>query len=300
MKKTLLLIIVLLSLIFTKAYAQIDPNFFNLNIVNPAFVGSKDNFSLGLSRSLDFVKFGSDGFDFKILDGAPKSFIVNAYTPIKEKFGAGVSFVGISIGPVRESIINADFSYKIDLSEDSKLSFGLKGGVTSIKINTIQLILPHNPGNDLFASDISDTNPNFGIGVYYDKNNFSLGFSVPNFLSKGFESNNSTIISVKQGNSYIISSSYMFSLSDNIEFTSAGILAMFSKRSPTYYMTGNFNFKKILGIGVNYSKNNFGILLSTPKVADIFRLGLRVEFPSNNDFENVEFFGNADFNSFIN
>ncbi len=305
MKKLLLVIAFFLSLAIFKSHAQIDPNFFNLNLVNPAFVGAKDKFSVGLERGLNFVKL--DEFDFNVLEGSPKTFYANVYTPINQNFGAGISFVNATIGPVKETLLNVDFSYKIDLQNESSLSLGIKGGVSFLEIGLLSFHLPQlGAGIDpLFSDHTKDTKANLGAGLYYNNHKFSAGISVPNFLVRSLNTQGDIITRDKVIN-YVVSSLYTFEVSDRIEFTPAGMVVFPSKGDASYYITGNFNFKGILGAGVNYSKDNFGILLISPKIANLFRVGFRIEFPANRlggripSYQNIEFFGNADFNPIFN
>ncbi len=305
MKKLILVITFFLSLTIFKSYAQIDPNFFNLNLINPAFVGSKDKFSVGLERGLNFVRL--DDFDFNALEGSPKTFYANVYTPINQSFGVGLSFVNATVGPLKETLLNADISYKIDLQNESSLSLGVKGGVSFLEIGLLSINLPQTaPGVDpLFSDNSKDTNANLGVGLYYNNHKFSAGISVPNFLVRSLNAQGDIITRDKVIN-YVVSSLYIFEISDRIEFTPAAMVIFPSKGDASYYLAGNFDFKGILGAGVNYSKDNFGILLSSPKIADLIRVGFRIEFPANKfngmtpDYQNIEFFGNADFNPILN
>ena len=100
--------LVIISIVtFFQNFAQSDAVFFNLNTINPAYVGVKDNLSVG-------VKYNTI---FSGVDGSPKSYLLNTYTPISQKMGVGLSFSNYSIGPSTTKIVNVDYSYKFKLIE---------------------------------------------------------------------------------------------------------------------------------------------------------------------------------------
>lgn len=295
MKRKIYLCLLILSLTLVKTYAQLDPNFFNLNVVNPAFVGSKENFSLSVDYGLSFVDL--EFIKINRIEGAPQSFVGSVYTPISNKIGVGISYVDFKSGSVKEKVLNADVSYKFNLTIDSNLTIGLKTGYTTTNLGFIELSGEF--GEPIGVISPKETTLNLGFGTYYYNDNFSLGLSVPNFIPKNpLDDTDETAI--KPAINIVLSSTYKTNLSETIEF-SPGALVIFNADIDTqYYISANFNFKKVIGVGLNYQKDVFGILLTSPKIAKIFRVGLNIGFV-NTKFEtpfnnNIEFFGNYDFN----
>jgi type IX secretion system PorP/SprF family membrane protein len=104
-------------------YAQQDPVFSqymnNLLTVQPAYAGMSGYVNItGLSR-IQWVGF----------DGAP---ITNTFTiqgPFKKyNVGVGLSIITDKFGPVRQTGVYGDYSFRILLEDDQYFSFGLKGG----------------------------------------------------------------------------------------------------------------------------------------------------------------------------
>ena len=55
-------------------------------------------------------------------------------------FGVGLNFVNDEIGPVAENQISADLAYFIQISENYKLSLGLKGtNLFQLDVNKLNL-----------------------------------------------------------------------------------------------------------------------------------------------------------------
>ena len=111
-----------LTLVFfgVMVYAQQDPHYtqymYNMNVINPAYAGSKENLSVGILGRRQW-----EG-----LQGAPQTYTFNAHMPVGRKVGLGLSVIADQIGPVKEQNVNVDFSYTLDLGGEHKLALRLK------------------------------------------------------------------------------------------------------------------------------------------------------------------------------
>ena len=115
-----LFIFILLGCMFSgvqEMHSQQDSQFtqymYNTVSVNPAYAGTRGSLSmLGIYRN-----------QWVGLDGAPETLNFSANSPIGvQGVGLGLGFTSDNIGPSTESIITADFSYTIPISEGTKLS----------------------------------------------------------------------------------------------------------------------------------------------------------------------------------
>ncbi|GGX30575.1 PorP/SprF family type IX secretion system membrane protein [Aquimarina muelleri] len=214
----------LLSFVFYNNYAQQDAQYtqymYNTISVNPAYAGSRGVMSiLGLHRS-----------QWVGLDGAPRTQTITLNTPLgeKERLGLGLSVINDEIGPTSETYIDIDFSYTIPLSEQSKLSFGLKAGGHLLNID-FQRLSQFNNNDALFETNIDNKfSPNVGVGVYYHTNKFYFGLSAPNLLetdhfdksTTSSDSNASSFLAEERVNYYLIAG-HVFNISDDVKFKPA-------------------------------------------------------------------------------
>lgn len=156
----------------TDFYAQQDAQYtqymYNMNVVNPAYAGSRGTLSLGLLGRSQWTN----------VNGAPKTMTFDAHAPVGKRVGMGLSVIADEIGPAKEQNIYADFSYTISTSQEGRLAFGLKGGVTLLNVNLLDVVLPQTATGDdpLFDENINDAFPNFGAGVYYYNEKWYAGF----------------------------------------------------------------------------------------------------------------------------
>ncbi|WP_425076565.1 PorP/SprF family type IX secretion system membrane protein [Psychroserpens sp. S379A] len=200
------LYIIVVFLIATQMYGQQDPQYtqymYNMNVINPAYAGSRENLSFGLLYRTQWTG----------IDGAPETGTFFGHLPVGEKVGIGLSVISDQIGPVKETNAYADFSYTLKLGGAHRLAFGVKAGATfhDIGLTGIDLIDEDDP---LFQ-DINSTTPNIGAGVFYYTDNYYLSFSVPNILNSvhldadGYELGS-------EDRHYFLTGGYVFQLSTN-------------------------------------------------------------------------------------
>lgn len=199
----------LLLLLGGSALAQQDPQYtqymYNMNVINPAYAGSKESLSLtGLYRK-----------QWSGLDGAPETFTLSVHSPIGEKIGLGLSAIKDELGPVKETNVYVDFSYTLDLSASLKLALGVKAGASFHEVGLTDLDLIH-PGDPFFSENIDNTYPNVGAGAFLYADNFYLGLSAPNLIKSVHLDENG----LKYGSEelhYFATAGYIFDLNDNFK-----------------------------------------------------------------------------------
>ncbi len=201
---TFLLVIIVLP--FQKIQAQQDPQYtqymYNMNVVNPAYTGSKESLSLtALYRN-----------QWSGLEGNPVTFTFSAHSPVSEKVGLGLSIIKDKLGPVHETNAYADFSYTVKVAKYVQLAFGLKAGATfhDVGLATLEVQDANDP---FFSQDINNIYPNIGAGAFLYGDKFYVGVSVPNLL-KSVHLDENGIKYGSETNHYFITSGYVFQLSE--------------------------------------------------------------------------------------
>ena len=105
-------------------YAQQDAMFshymFNLQSINPAYVGSREVLNV-------LTVHRSQWLGFK---GSPMTQTLSLNMPLfNDEVGYGLTIINDKIGPIRSFSFNIDASYHLKVNTAGhKLSFGLKGG----------------------------------------------------------------------------------------------------------------------------------------------------------------------------
>lgn len=235
--------IVIVLLIATQVYGQQDPQYtqymYNMNVINPAYAGSKENLSFGLLYRTQWAG----------VDGAPQTATFFGHAPISDKVGMGLSVISDEVGPVRETNVYADFSYTLNLGGEHKLAFGIKAGATfhDIGLAGIDLIDPGDP----FFQDISTTTPNIGAGFFYHTEKYYFAASLPNILDSVHLDANGNKIGSEESH-YFITGGYVFDLSENTELKPSFLVKSAFGAPTSFDVNLNARFFKKFEIGGSY------------------------------------------------
>lgn len=232
---------------FSSAQAQQDPHYtqymYNMNVINPAYAGSKENLSFGLLYRKQWVN----------MDGAPSTFSFSGSSPAGKNVGIGLSMISDEIGPVKEQNVYGDFSYTLNLGGEHRLALGLKAGATFQKIGLNSEIASTLPdlGDDAFAEDTNNIYLNIGTGIFYYTNKYYVAFSVPNMLKSTHLDYNG----IKYGTEvqhYFLTGGYVFDLTPNVKFKPFVMLKSAFNSPSTVDLNTNFLFNEKFEIGASY------------------------------------------------
>jgi len=193
------------------------------------------------------------------LTGAPKTATLTADTPIGslENMGLGLTIVRDEIGPSVETNVTADYSYSINTSANSELSFGIKAGIDILDVDFSKLNIA-DPG-DVFESNIDNkVEPQIGAGVYFNTNRFYAGLSVPNFLTtkhfdeSDIEDPDAQATTAADRMHYFLIAGYVFDLSDNLKFKPATFIKAVTGAPLQVDLSANFLIVEKFTAGVAY------------------------------------------------
>lgn len=233
----------MLILAFKNGYAQQDPQYtdymFNTLTVNSAYAGSRGHLTVtGLHRT-----------QWVGLDGAPQTQSLSVESPVGKNVGLGIVLVNDRLGPSDEFYLDANFSYTINLNNDSRLSFGIKGGGRMLNVDFTKG--QYQEQEAVFENINNRFLPTVGAGVYWHSDNSYIGLSVPNFLTDEHYDGVQNSIAAERLHYYLIAGK-VFDLSPRIKFKPA-VLGKFVTGAPIIAdLSANFMFDDVLRLGVAY------------------------------------------------
>ena len=266
MKKLLsLLTLACILAIPDTASAQQDPQYtqymYNMNVINPAYAGARDNLSATLLYRQQWTG----------LDGAPETFTAAVHSPVGEKVGLGLSVIADQIGPVKETNAYVDGSYTLNLGGDARLAFGIKAGATFHDIGLVDLTTV-TPGDPFFSQNVNNTTLNIGTGAFFYTNKYYLGLSVPNILeSTHLDENGLEYGSETQH--YFFTGGYVFTLSENVLLKPHFMVKGAFDSPISFDLNANVLLYDLVELGASYRlEDSFSGLIGL-KISDGLRFG---------------------------
>ena len=272
---------ILIVLSSSSMVAQQDPQFthymYNMSVINPAYATeNKDVINMGGIYRAQWVG----------IEGAPTTQSFFAHKPLSRKVEMGISIVHDDIGDVvEESNIYADFAYVLSLSEKTRLSFGVKAGVTlfSTNFNGFQYTSPLL--DPAFENNISQTFPNVGAGTYLFGDNYYLGFSTPNLLTtKHLENTNGIVTTGVEAIHYFFTGGYVFTFNgnDNLKVKPAFMAKGVQGAPVALDLTTNVLINNKFEAGIGYRLDDSVSGLASFYVTPRFRIGYSYDYTLTN------------------
>ena len=266
MKKIVLVFILFLNF---SAFAQQDALFsqymFNKLLINPAYAGSREVFTVDVLSRYQWVG----------IDGAPNTTSVAFHTlTANRKVGLGAYVYRDDIGPSKDQGLMLTYSYRVR-TQKGWLSFGLQGGIKYFdfdwsEINTQDYDYVYNP------DDVQRVIPDVNFGVYYQSSRFFAGLS-----SKQLLENEYGTVEVENGQStFSLLARHFYGMTgvaipinDKMTFRPSA-MARYVKNSP-FQMDFNASiiFNDIFWVGASFRTEKAVVFLTEIQIAENWRLG---------------------------
>lgn len=246
MKKLLYISILLIlgNTAFSQQIPQISFRHQNLLLHNPAAVGSSSNREIKLLHREQWLGF----------DNAPSTSFISYSQKINKTNGLGGYLISDRTFPTSRFIINASYSYIINLDE-TNLAFGLSGMLMQYRFKNTDLSYrePGDPSLEFSSDQKWRPEANAGLMVY--GNSFYAAFSINQMLKSGFRpfaANDNGLIQMNRH--FCISGQYDFHAGNNR--ISPGVFIEYVKSAPLiseYSVLYSFDNKIFAGIAYRYA-----------------------------------------------
>jgi len=210
--KKILTIVGILSILggINKVEAQLIPQFsqymFNGLYINPAYAGYKDVL-------YGHVMYRKQWVD---IESSPRTAMISLDGALRGGSNIGFVYANDKIGATYSNSFMADYSFRFNVSENSRLSFGLGAGLIQHGINKADLI-DENGNLDPNAQNAKTVwRPSFDAGIYFDSKYFYAGVSIVGLL-KGKRDLESSFVVTRTNANYFLTAGFIIPLSDNLK-----------------------------------------------------------------------------------
>ena len=244
--------------------------YYNMQILNPAYVGVKSDLSIVLLQRQQWVG----------IEGAPKTntFSINGRT--QNGLGIGTTVINDKIGLAESTNINIDAAYTIATSYYGRVSVGIKGGLT---LFTNKLAQGITPDNDVYLST-KGRFPTAGFGGLYYNDKFYIGLSLPNLLKfSSFKTNDTFSESNGVSNkNYFLTGGSIFHVSETLKFKPSAIFKYTPSLPISFDVNGNFTLNDQFEIGFSYRFKKSISALAMFVISEKVKIGYAYDYQLNN------------------
>ena len=254
-KRTALLTLLILGALLSKG--QQDPMYtqyiFNLQTINPAYAGYWQTMGVTLLSRHQWVG----------LNGHPTTQTFSFQTPLRsQNVGLGFNAVIDKVGLEKTLLLNVDYSYRILLSDNTSLRFGVKAGITNYSNNLPEYVHSDNEVDLPFQTAVENKlMPNFGFGLFLSSPKYYLSFSMPKILENNYQSSVNNYSTKSQLRHFFFAGGMMFDLSENIKFKPSFMTKTVAGSPFEFDLSANFLLAEKFWIGGMYrSGDAFGAI----------------------------------------
>jgi type IX secretion system PorP/SprF family membrane protein len=254
----------LCSLLVLRAHAQQYPVFtqyyFNELVINPAYAGSHVQLSASSSYRNQWVNF----------PGAPKTISFSGHSSFfKSRMGLGLLINRDEIGSYKNNNVYAMYSYNVKFA-NATLAAGIQAGTNLLGADFRNLDLS-DPTDPSFNVLIREFKPNFGAGLYYNRKNFFVGFSVPFILNNSVATSFEGFLSeIKERRYYYIRSGYIHTVNKDVKLNPSILLRTQEGQALSLDVNTAVIFYDALSVGLSLRTNDSFITFIDLKLSEKF------------------------------
>ena len=260
-------------LITSIALAQQDPLYSqyinNPFVLNPAYAGMTNNLNTAVGYRQQWAG----------LEGNPTTINANGHISLlNNTMGAGLMVVSDNIGTSSVNEVYGSYAYRIKLTGDKVLSFGLQGGFINTKTDNSALT-QRDPDDPLFTGQTSTLSPGFGAGVILTDHKFFVGLSVPRLLE--VTTNMGEFEPVLYTRHFYAMGSYVVFINERMRFKPSVLLKAVSGSPVSLDLNAALIFYENYTAGILVRDfSTYGVFLQA-LLGNSFRLGYTFEVPTN-------------------
>lgn len=252
-------------------YAQQDPLYSqylnNPILLNPAYAGSNQQWQTTAGYRTQWSGF----------DGNPTTLNFSSHLSVADnKVGLGLIVIQDKIGEVKNTEFNLNYSYRLEVTENKYLYFGLSTGM--IRYNSDPGLLNLQRIDDPSFTYTNKFQFNTGVGVMMKTEQYMIGFSVPKLIPTSINEAGATVQIYNQH--YYLFGVFTHNFNERLMLKPALLLKGTSGAPLSVDVNVNVVIDQNYTLGIlTRNLNTFG-LLAQLKMKQL-RFGYVFEMPSN-------------------
>lgn len=268
-RRVLFLLLSLPFLSFGQQESYYSLYLYNMNVINPAYAGADaaNMFSFTTRRQWASVQ------------DAPNTLAFAFSSARENNVGLGISLVSDKVFIEQQTFAYVDFSYKLQMSGETQLFLGLKGGGNFYNADPTNLSTYQSVGDPSQVS-LSKFNPNIGAGAYLKGINYWFSFSIPRLFNVKRDTDNLAITAKDRVHTYL-GGGIDLAVSNGVLIKPSVIIRKVKGLPTTADISGMISWQNQFDIGLSIRTNNSMALMSMISLG-MFDVGYAYETPTDN------------------
>jgi type IX secretion system PorP/SprF family membrane protein len=187
------------------------------------------------------------------LKDAPVTATASMHTKFGDNMGIGGMLFNDQTGPIKRTGIQLSYAYHVEITDESKLSFGLGGLMYQYYINKSELRPDEEDDLVLMNQKVRSLVPDAIFGAYYTAPKWYVGFSIPQLFQHKLNFTNDNDLKLnKLVRHYFIHGGYKFDVNESIQIEPSTLLKFLPNTPFQFDLNAKVLYKKMLWGGVSY------------------------------------------------
>ena len=264
-----LLILIIPNLISSQQESYYSLYRYNMNVINPAYAGADASNMLSFTSRSQWAS----------VQDAPNTLALAFSSARENNVGLGISLVSDKVFIEQQTFAYVDFSYKLQMSGESALFLGLKGGGNFYSADPTSLVTSAQL-SDPTKIRLSRFSPNIGAGAYFKAANYWVSFSIPRLFNVKRDSDNLAVTAKDRVHTYL-GGGVDLPVSNGIYIKPSLMIRKVKGLPTTADITGMVSWQNQFDIGLSIRTNSSMALMSMISLG-MFDVGYAYETPTDN------------------
>ena len=248
-------------------------NRFNLSIFNPAYTGIEGS-AVNLNTRAQWIG----------LEDAPLTNYLTVHFPEKKNASIGLSIQNDRVFVENKTLLTFDYSYRLQLSDNSNISLGIKAGGMFFNVDTNNIPRIFTVPNESVSSLGNYFSPILGVGLSFISKNIFLGVSTPGLLKKiGFNKNKDWELTSRDYTYLHLSGGFKFNLSEKFMLKPSAIYRSMPRGPNLINSILEIDYSDRFSLGSIHTNNNTIGAFFKLKSKKGFTIGYGYEFLAGDD-----------------
>ena len=191
------------------------------------------------------------------MEDAPLTNYLTVHFPEKKNATIGLTVQNDRVFVENKTLLTLDYSYRLQLSDNSNLSLGLKAGGMFFNIDTNNIPRIYTTPNQSVSSLGNYFTPVLGVGLSFISKNIFLGVSSPGLLNKiGLNKNKDWELTSRDYTYLHLSGGFNLNLSDKFTVRPSAVYRSMPRGPNLFNSILEFDYSDRFSLGSLFTNNN--------------------------------------------
>lgn len=277
LKRSIFYILIIFSGFLFSQESSLIFNKFNLSVFNPAFTGVEGP-AININTRAQWIG----------IEDAPLTNYLVVHFPEKKNATLGLTIQNDRVFVENKTLLTLDYSYRLQLSENSNLSMGLKAGGMFFNVDTNNIPRIYTTPNQSVSSLGNYFTPVLGVGLSFISKNIFLGVAAPGLLNKiGLNKNTDWELTSRDFTFLHLSGGFNLNLSDKFTVKPSVNYRTIPVGPNLINSILEIDYNDSFSLGSLFTNNNTIGAFFKLKSKKGFHIGYGYEFLSGNDRQSL-------------